>query len=155
MFLISSVWILFSCHKTANKPDPDPVITSVDTLLDWEKIDSHLNTFIADVWFVSSSKGFFLGGDSSTYRTLDGGLTWSPIANTKANSKLNLFFPDPQHGFVQGQSQLQITRDGGSTWITKPLPTNSALTFLFTSPSTGYYGNIGTGLYKTTDTGTT
>jgi photosystem II stability/assembly factor-like uncharacterized protein len=155
LLLIGSIWILFSCHKTADKPAPAPAATSVDTLLDWEKIDSHLNRFIEDIWFVSPSKGFFLGGDGNTYQTLDSGLTWTPVANAKMDSKLNLFFTDPQHGFVQGMSKLQITRDGGNTWTTKSLATNNALTFLFTSPSTGYYGNYNTGLYRTTDTGTT
>jgi len=67
----------------------------------------------------------------------------------------NLFFVNSTYGFAQGPSQLQVTRDGGNTWSLLSLPTSNAYNIFFTSPSTGYYGDINAGLLKTTDTGKT
>jgi photosystem II stability/assembly factor-like uncharacterized protein len=153
--LILSVLCLIqiSCRKSnATQPTPTPVIT--DSLLNWIPFGSIPNTFPEDISFTSPSTGFIAADE--IYESIDSGKTWTEISSNNLTTYFNLFFLNPQYGFAQGPSQLGTTTNGGNTWEVKPLPTNNGLTFFFTTPSTGFYGDESAGgLYKTTDTGAT
>jgi photosystem II stability/assembly factor-like uncharacterized protein len=90
------------------------------------------------------------------YQTVDGGVSWSAIPNTPVNYNFfNLFFVNSQTGFAQGLNQLATTVDGGNSWSVKTLPTDSAQTIFFVSPTEGFFGDQGAvpGLKKTIDAG--
>jgi len=153
--------ILFSCSKSNNDNSITPPNnnTPKDSLFAWKSVGSITSPDgISDIWFTSPSKGFAAVSDGYLYQSLDSGKTWTKIPNSFSSSTggmSNLFFVDATYGFAQGTSQLQVTKDGGNTWSLQSLPTATAYNLCFTSPSTGYYGDITAGLYKTTDTGKT
>lgn len=158
--LSSALFLLlfFSCSKhdyTAPVTPPPP--PAVDSFFSWQVMHNTGGApGVQDIWFVSPSKGFFAGADNALYLSQDSGKSWSKIPNTTTSDYLlNLFFLDAQYGFAQTPSQLEITRDGGNTWAVKRLSTTKAFNIFFTNPSTGYYGDQVSGLYRTTDTGST
>ena len=147
--------IITSCGKSKNNPTPVQQ-TPKDTLNNWKKITVAPGRPIIDVWFTSASTGFIISGNSIIYQSKDGGDTWDSIPGSKTTLPLvYLFFQSPQYGYAIGPSFMQITRDGGQTWTQKKLPSQGALNFSFVTPSTGFYNDIYTGVYKTTDTGNT
>jgi len=156
IFSIGISLLLFSCGKTI---DTGSVIinppTSGDSLFLWQKISQIQSHAAFDIWFTSPSHGFAAVTDGNLYQSSDSGHTWTIIPNSGSNTMSNLMFVDAQHGFAQGANQLQLTRDGGNTWVLKNLKTTSGFNFFFVSPSTGYYTDIDSGMYKTLDTGTT
>lgn len=160
--------IFFSCHKSNNSPSTGPTGNGTDTTgtrpgdtsaaKGWKllgSIPSH--PAINDICFTSPSKGFAAVTDGYLYQTSDSGWTWTKIPNSFSGSSgmSNLFFVNSTYGFAQSVTQLQVTTDGGNTWSLRNLSSNMAFNIFFTSPSTGYYGDINAGVYKTTDTGKT
>ena len=155
LFFLSLV--LFSCSKSNNgsgSSNPPPN-TPADSLFSWKVMGNIQGPGgISDIWFTSPSKGFAAVTDGNLYQSLDSGKTWTKIPNTLSNNTggmSNLFFVGDTYGFAQGSSQLQVTKDGGNTWSLSTLPTALVYNEFFTSPSTGYYGDVNAGLYKTTD----
>jgi len=157
--------VLFSCSRSNPGPSGNG---STDTTsrpngasYSWKIIGKTASSQpIIDIWFTSPSKGFAAVADGYLWQSLDSGKTWTRIPNTYASTAnslgmSNLFFANSTYGFAQGLSQLQVTKDGGNTWSLLSLPTSKAYNIFFTSPSTGYYGDIDGGLYKTTDSGKT
>jgi photosystem II stability/assembly factor-like uncharacterized protein len=154
--LIAVIYLIgvMACTKDKDNAIPVPPTppAPTDTLNAWKKVKT-ADRYINDIWFTSTSKGFYLSG-GSVMMTTNGGQSWSVVhANFDG---VNLFFTDPLHGFAQGKKKFAITIDGGNTWTNKPIP-NESLPFdiFFTSLSTGYYSTVNTGLHKTTDTGNT
>lgn len=152
--------ILFSCSKSGNGPVPvPPNDTPVDSLGNWKVVDSITSpNGIYDIWFTSPSQGFTTVSDGYLYNSQDSGKTWTKIPNNYVNPNdptLNLFFVGDKYGYAQGLSYLLVSQDGGSTWVKRTLPINSGEGEFFISPSTGYFTDINTGVYKTTDTGKT
>jgi len=162
VILLIPIFFVFSCSRSNPGPTPNPTTDSsgnrpaADSLFSW-KIIGHINTSpkgLIDIWFTSPSKGFVAAADGYLYQSLDSGKTWSQIPGTLSYGMESFFFLGNTYGFAQGAAQLQITRDGGATWTTKALPSNTADHVFFTNLSTGYYGDR-SGLYKTSDTGNT
>jgi photosystem II stability/assembly factor-like uncharacterized protein len=123
----------------------------LDTLYDWVRIGRITYTML-DIWFTSATVGF-ITNDSSLFKTVDNGITWSKISNSSNVDIFNLQFVDDQNGFVQGASKLGITQDGGTTWVFKNLPSTSAIYFQFTSPTIGFYSDAVQTIQKTSDAG--
>jgi photosystem II stability/assembly factor-like uncharacterized protein len=156
-FLLSSlIALFFSCSKSSNGPSTAP---KFDSLYNWSSIGGiAVTNGINDIWFTSLSKGFAAASDGNLYQTQDSGKNWTVIPNTTSAppaGMANLFFADAQYGFAQGAAQLQVTRDGGSTWTLRSLPTTRVSNVFFSSRAIGYYGDLDSGVYKTTDTGQT
>jgi photosystem II stability/assembly factor-like uncharacterized protein len=153
--LIAGICLIgfMSCGKDKENPAPSPVPAApADTLNTWKKVKTG-DSYIFDIWFTSTSKGFYVDG-KSIMMTTNGGQSWLAVYTNFDG--VNLFFTDPLHGFAQGNKKFAITIDGGNNWANKPIP-NESLPFdiFFTSPSTGYYTTINNGLHKTTDTANT
>jgi len=66
--------------------------------------------------FISPSRGW-LGGNDSTWKTEDGGLTWRRLFSASFD---DLQFGDEQHGWMniadKSGQQSYVTDDGGETW---------------------------------------
>jgi photosystem II stability/assembly factor-like uncharacterized protein len=71
--------------------------------------------------FTSDRKGFAASG-GKLYRTLDGGSSWSVVA--EGGAPINrIVFDDAEHGFAVGSaSRLLRTDDGGASWQPKGVP---------------------------------
>jgi len=175
-FVLPGLLIFSACSKpdnpTPTPPSPPPADTSgrpVNTApppvtptdsAGW--IRTGINTTFLDVWFTDSLHGVVTSADSMVYRSSDGGLNWKKALPQKYDLQ-SIFFLNSSQGFVVGIKNFAYTLDGGQSWVVKK---NNGLGFAatkppyvwpniqFTSGSTGYV-TTGTGLYKTTDTGTT
>ena len=156
LFLSLTVCFYMSCSKSNSNPSGPSSTTEVDTLNNWVKL-TNSGFELDDIWFTDIKTGFAVAGASpnSIYTTTDSGNTWAPVPNTGTFQVYNLQFLDNLHGFAQGSNQLCTTTDGGQTWSLKSITSGYAFTFQFLTPSTGYYNDYYTGIYKTTDTGTT
>ncbi len=70
-----------------------------------------------DIWFLNDKDGF-LTNINKTYRTKDGGKTWTVIPDV-AGELLRIEFSDQKNGYVFGGnygSLLYVTTDGGNSW---------------------------------------
>jgi photosystem II stability/assembly factor-like uncharacterized protein len=68
------------------------------------------------IW-LDDMNGWFGTNNSSTYRTTDGGLTWTSSATTFQTSR-GVSFTDMDNGVVAGE-EINWTTDGGNSWFTK------------------------------------
>jgi len=153
--LFFSTLFFSSCTKNPGPGTHTPP-PAVDSFFSWQVMKNAGGIGIEDIWFVSPSRGFYASGDQNLYQSQDSGKTWSSIPGSGSPDVTNeLFFVDAQYGFAQTPTRLEITRDGGNTWSSKTFPTTNAQNIFFTTPAIGFCSDPNTGLYKTTDTGST
>jgi photosystem II stability/assembly factor-like uncharacterized protein len=124
----------------------------------WQQINIDTNELLNSIMFTSESNGWLLG-DSSIFKTTDGGITW--VQNHSFNDVYlyNFYFVDDKIGFVGGQSVdstvIFYTHDSGLIWQKASLDTNiysGISNFSFISDSIGIA--IGwSGLYITYNSG--
>jgi photosystem II stability/assembly factor-like uncharacterized protein len=81
-----------------------------------------------DIYFVNAQRGFVAsGGNSSVYRTTDGGNTWKSVFSKQTSYFRAVLFLDDNHGFVgnlgaglsgdvSDTNVLYETKDGGDSW---------------------------------------
>ena len=63
---------------------------------------------IINLQFVTENIGFMaIGAHAGSYKTIDGGLTWSPITNLNSCFSQGLFFIDENNGFIGGSGCFQ------------------------------------------------
>lgn len=159
LFLLA---FIISCSKPANREAgnisgsstgtdtlPPYVENKNDSLFSWKHV-YFSGDAILDVWFTSVSNGVSIIGPN-IYQSTDSGRLWKKLPGT-FSSGLSLLFVDSQYGFEQSYPQILLTKDGGNSWSLKSLPTTKVLNVFFESPSTGYYCDIDSGVYKTVDT---
>ncbi|MDP3149198.1 MAG: YCF48-related protein [Ignavibacteria bacterium] len=115
-----------------------------------------MNEDIKDIFFANEKVGFALDY-KYFYKTEDGGKSWVRGEAFYANT---LYFLDPLNGFIGGQHhQIYATTDGGVTWDQKPILglTDSTSThingFCFFDDSSVGYAYSGSGIFRTTDYG--
>jgi photosystem II stability/assembly factor-like uncharacterized protein len=106
------------------------------------------------VSFVSSTSGWAVGDGGLIIRSMDGGVTWRPLASgTKVNLR-HVQFLDNDHGWTVGdEGTIIVTDDGGSTWGIQTTPTSEDLHHLhFINASYGWAVGAG-GTILTTQNG--
>jgi photosystem II stability/assembly factor-like uncharacterized protein len=149
LFFALIIILYTSCSKSNSGGSTTP--PGLDTLNGWVKGTS-AGAELDDVWFLNSNTGFVAA--LGLYISSDSGKTFTPVGNTSAFNVFNLQFLDGVTGFAQGTNQLAVTQNSGASWTLKPLPTNAGYSFQFVNASTGFYNDYASGLYKTTDSGT-
>jgi photosystem II stability/assembly factor-like uncharacterized protein len=83
-----------------------------------------------DIHFTSPTSGIVFagppsGGQSTEFKTSDGGVSWTPVALPPANVTA-VRFVDPAHVFAIGPKTLLSSADGGATWTAQAIgPANS------------------------------
>lgn len=151
LFLPLVFLIFLSCSKNNQSSSTTPPVnpTPADTLNSWVPGGTVGGTInLQDIWFVDNLNGF-IAAPTQLFSSTDGGLNWAVIPNTTGFSLINLQFLDKLNGFAQGSSQMESTTDGGLHWSITQLPTASAINFQFITPTTGFYNDEVTGIYKT------
>ncbi|MFA5804767.1 MAG: YCF48-related protein [Melioribacteraceae bacterium] len=77
----------------------------------WNKVaDYDCNS----VFFVSSTVGYCTGFNSATYKTIDGGVTWTLLTGSPKGNWV--YFVNSDVGFVAGSGMWKTT-NGGTTWV--------------------------------------
>lgn len=99
------------------------------------------------LYFLDSQNGWAFGNEN--YRTTDGGTTWTPLP--LLGSTYFMKFYTPGFGLATGNFGRYISRDGGDSMVVSP---HDMFGFDFVDNQTGL-GVSDTGIYRTTDGGTT
>jgi len=74
---------------------------------------------VADSSWLDGDHGWVTTSDGSTYRTLDGGGTWTEVAVPEGT--VGVRFADPTNGYADvGETAWWSTHDGGATWTEIP-----------------------------------
>lgn len=121
--------------------------------MEWKNVNYSVHGYTWDIWFTSGQNGFIIG--DHLWKTTDGGKYWQVVPNTSVvDNFFYLFFTDPKNGFAYSLTDLAATVDSGSTWVVKPLATDSVLAVFFTDAAHGFYSDrSGGSLWMTTDSG--
>lgn len=93
----------------------------------WAKQRTGTLSWLRDVTFVDSKKGFIVGAGGTFLETVDGGATWTKRENFTDDSLRQVHFSDPDNGWLlcersvfnrgaKPSSYLLRTGDGGKTW---------------------------------------
>lgn len=94
---------------------------------EWVKQRSPTISWLRDIYFFDSGKGWIVGADGTLLSTSDAGKTWLPAPKFTTDTILRVHFTDENTGwllcersiFSRGQnavSYLRKTIDGGRTW---------------------------------------
>ena len=107
-----------------------------------------VNSTINSVYFVNSSLGFVCCDNGLVYKSIDGGLTWSPSGTGLTASSLSaISFLDENKGAAAGKNgAVYLTVNGGAMWIPQSVITSRNLLdikyFADGIIITGEYGTI-------------
>lgn len=93
----------------------------------WVKQRSPTISWLRDIYFLDSGRGWIVGADGTLLSTSDAGRTWLPAPKFTTDTILRVHFTDENTGwllcersiFSRGQnavSYLRKTNDGGRTW---------------------------------------
>lgn len=115
----------------------------------WTRVLDVGNITINDLWFVDDLQGYAVGEYGDNYRTLDGGVTWTPLPAISGSH--TVFFFDAQHGWTRNFR----TEDGGETWTLMGGTPQSTMSIFFTSLDTGYAVSATGQTVRSTDGGLT
>ncbi len=72
---------------------------------------------------INSNTGWITGSSGRTYRTVNGGSTFSEVTNNTSETLYKVFFANANTGWIFGSSgTIRRTTNAGSTWITQTAP---------------------------------
>ncbi len=119
----------------------------------WYEIASPTNQKLRSIQFVSNQLGF-IGGDSILLKTIDSGITWTPVEieslplnNTNGLDIYDLHFFDENHGYIMSglYGALLETFDGGTTWTSSDVVNGFCVTtsMYFFNEEFGFAGGGG------------
>lgn len=119
---------------------------------------------VKDIFFVDQKRGWAVGSSAYIFdigvilNTVDSGKTWH-FLDTMTNINLAVTFTDSLHGYAVGGTPpysggvIQVTNNGGLSWIRHNLPSSWLNDVVFTDDSSGWVvGDYGF-IWHTTDQG--
>ena len=111
---------------------------------------------LEDVYMISATEGWAVGGFGLILHTTDGGLTWEHQTSGTFQALRTVFFTDALNGSVSGNIELYTT-DGGRTWhhANRIFPSvGTVYSMTFADQNRGFAtGNGARAVMKTTDGG--
>ena len=94
---------------------------------------------VYDIYFVDSLHGWACGNGGTTYRTTDGGRTWSYQTVGPITTLSTVFFHDQNVGWTASiDGKIYKSTDGGQTWILNASTGGANLTIQFLAPLEGW-----------------
>ncbi len=95
----------------------------------WQSPQPHGYTY-DDLFFVDTSNGWRVGRQGTAEKTSDGGNSWIAVDVGTSADLYNVFFVDPNVGWISGSSLGTIykTTDGGASWQQQSLEDGSEST---------------------------
>lgn len=95
---------------------------TTDGGLTWQQINIKAAGFsdrFTKVHFIDNNTGFIIGIGGLCLKTKDGGLTWTKINTPTSGEYYDMYFQNPQKGFIVGtyaSGLILQTNDGGDSW---------------------------------------
>lgn len=81
-----------------------------------------------DVKFVNDTVGYTVGSSSDIFKTVDGGVSWSLLADPGFENNRNLAFVNDTIAYIAGyDGRILSTQDGGLNWATEVTNTTKNL----------------------------
>jgi len=128
------------------------VVKTTDGGLNWQVLSTGLTNALLYICFKDSLTGF-IGGNTSHYRTSNGGLTWVNI-NSLTGKYVYMAFSDSLTGYIIGDGgKIKKTTDGGFYWETIPAFTTSALRMVEIPGGDTIFVSSYTGIFRSDDAG--
>ena len=117
----NNVWLTTSAGKVYKSSTSSTTLTGYST---------GSNVSINSVCFINDLTGFVCGDNSSVYKSVDGGLTWTPSATGITGVDLSsISFKDLQNGIVGGKNgKVYVTANGGASWTAETINTTKNIT---------------------------
>lgn len=134
------------------------ILQTVDGGNNWVQISPIETAY--NFYFTSPNTGYALES-YKIKKTIDGGNTWDVKFSDSIISKLEVFFPDENNGFVAGVNNsldtffVYKTSDAGETWVKQGIFSKWYVypsDIFFTDSITGYISSV-MSIYKTIDGG--
>ncbi|HEX8714100.1 MAG TPA: hypothetical protein VF706_00910, partial [Solirubrobacteraceae bacterium] len=115
-------------------------------------IDIHFTTPTSGVVFAGPPSG----GQSTEFKTSDGGVSWTPVTLPPANVG-SVHFLDATHAYAIGPQTLLSTADGGATWTAQPIGAGNSFNSIDCATTTTCVLTVAGGdhLVRTSDGGAT
>jgi len=98
------------------------IVKSVDGGASWAVVSvvENQNGTEGGLFFVDENTGYFSSKDSqSSFRTTDGGQTWTGMPATAVHRRI--VFADPEVGWAMRYNGLSFTTDGGRRWSSRTI----------------------------------
>ena len=110
---------------------------------------------ILDLYFVSTTEGWAVGGSGTILHTKDGGSRWESHRDLSDKHLWGVYFVDPQHGWIVGEEgEVLHTRDGGGRWVRQRSNVEQPLFAVhFANPTHGWIVGTNGLILHTTDGG--
>ncbi len=123
--------------------DSGTILKTVDGGNTWNSIASPVDRNFYAIAFASADTGYIGGGyyDDTGYdskhtllRTVNGGSTWTVVEDVTGPCLSDIFFLDPAHGYLVGDTGTYMTTlDAGFTWTTQAVAGITPTTWYFKS----------------------
>jgi photosystem II stability/assembly factor-like uncharacterized protein len=116
----NSVWLSTSNGKIYKSSTSTTALTPYST---------GVSTSINSICFVNELTGFVCGDNSLIYKTVDGGITWTPSFTGISGTDLNaISFKDAQNGIAGGTNgKVYVTVNGGTSWTAETINTTRSI----------------------------
>jgi photosystem II stability/assembly factor-like uncharacterized protein len=135
--------------------DVEYIALSIDSGATWNIQHSNSGKDrINDFYFRNANEGYAVGDLGTILRTLDGGVSWTPLNSGTSADLIGIWFEDPLVGHAVGEYATLKTVNGGTSWTVMPMVPNTYKSVVFFSPLEGLACGV-SGLYHTFDGGDT
>ncbi len=122
----------------------------------WTQLSTSYTGNFKDVYFLSTTTGYAVGGNNSTgiiYKTTNGGSTWAGTV-VSTSSLESVWFTSSTTGYAVGSGgKVFKTTNSGSSWVALTSNTTSGLKKIQFPTSTVGYAAGGSAMIKTTNSG--
>jgi len=126
----------------------------------WQEAAKNAAQSITDLHMFDENNGIACGAGGLIYKTTTGGYYWEIIQSPITSSLYAVTFVDNMNGYIGGDKQVLVTKDGGNTWSQLPITeaTGTVKGLYFSDVNNGQAlvsATSGGQIFKTTDGGIT
>ncbi len=108
-------------YNGVDKVAPAPIFKTTNGGATWVALSSGTDnsSLLWSVYFTNDLTGYAVGrgiGYGFIIKTVDGGLSWTPIQSQLAEPLFSVYFTDENTGYIAAGNYIMSTTTGGSTW---------------------------------------
>jgi len=127
--------------------------SSADSGKTWKIKPIDANKLFKSITFLDQQTGVAVGNFLTTYRTTNGGTTWTKYVHGGAEGFNKIYSKTKDECYITGNTgRLFHTTDGGVSWTFRDLNNGALQNVVFPTPDTGYVSASGV-IFRTIDAG--